>query len=157
METLTRDLLTDTDERTILAAREARIAEPLALPGAAALGRWLLGLIPQDRRVLRMTQLQVGLVAFGLSDAFMLMSGLGATPWDVFHQGLARHVGLAVGTLVILVGAAVMLLWIPLRQKPGFGTLSNVVVIGVAMNLTMSGFRRRTPCGCAARSCCPGS
>lgn len=140
METLTaddRDLLTDADERALLGAREARIAEPLRVPGVAALGRWFAGLIPADRRVLRMTQLQAGLVAFGLSDAFMLMSGLGATPWDVFHQGLARHVGLAVGTLVILVGAAVMLLWIPLRQKPGFGTLSNVVVIGVAMNFTM--------------------
>jgi uncharacterized membrane protein YczE len=140
METLTaddRDLLTDADERALLGAREARIAEPLRVPGAAALGRWFTGLIPADRRVLRMTQLQAGLVAFGLSDAFMIMSGLGATPWDVFHQGLARHVGLAVGTLVILVGAAVMLLWIPLRQKPGFGTLSNVVVIGVAMNFTM--------------------
>jgi len=130
--------LTDSTERAILAVHEQRISRPLPLPGARQTARWFLDLIPRDRRAHRLLQLELGLVLFGASDGLMLMSGLGATPWDVFHQGLSRNLGLAVGTWVILVGAAVMLLWIPLRQKPGFGTLSNVVVIGIAMNATMS-------------------
>ncbi|NUR62473.1 MAG: hypothetical protein HOV87_28025 [Catenulispora sp.] len=100
--------------------------------------RWLGALIPRDRRAHRLVQLQAGLVLYGISDGMLLMSGLGANPWDVFHQGLAEHAGIQVGTVVILVGAAVMLLWIPLRQRPGFGTISNAVVIGLAMNATMA-------------------
>jgi uncharacterized membrane protein YczE len=136
--TTTTTTLTDSDERALLAAHEQRIAQPLPLPGLRAVARWVVDLIPRDRRAHRLVQLEAGLVLFGFSDALMLMSGLGATPWDVFHQGLSNHLGLAVGTMVILVGAAVMLLWIPLRQKPGFGTISNVFVIGLAMNATMS-------------------
>jgi uncharacterized membrane protein YczE len=55
-------------------------------------------------------------------------------PWDVFHQGLSEHLGLAIGTVSIIVGAAVLLGWVPLRQRPGLGTLSNVVLIGVSTN-----------------------
>jgi uncharacterized membrane protein YczE len=55
----------------------------------------------------------------------------------VFHQGLANHIGLAIGTVVVIIGAAVLLLWIPLRQRPGFGTVSNAVMIGVAMNVAL--------------------
>ena len=58
----------------------------------------------------------------------LLLAGLGVDPWDVFHQGLSRRLGLGVGTWAIIVGALVLLLWIPLRQRPGFGTLSNVIV-----------------------------
>jgi uncharacterized membrane protein YczE len=131
--------LTDSAERSLLAAHEQQIARPLPVAsGLRAVTRWFLALLPRDRRAHRLAQLELGLILFGFSDGLMLMSGLGATPWDVFHQGLSKHLGLAVGTMVILVGAAVMLLWIPLRQKPGFGTLSNVVLIGVAMNATMS-------------------
>ena len=68
----------------------------------------------------------------------LLLGGLGVDPWDVFHQGLSRHVGLGVGTWSIIVGAGVLALWIPLRQRPGFGTLSNVVVIGLVINLTLA-------------------
>jgi uncharacterized membrane protein YczE len=64
----------------------------------------------------------------------LLASGLGVDPWDVFHQGLSRRIGLSVGTWVIVIGAAVLLLWIPLRQRPGLGTLSNVIVVGVALD-----------------------
>jgi len=64
-------------------------------------------------------------------------SGLGLDPWDVFHQGLSRHLGVAIGTVVIIVGATVLLAWIPLRQRPGVGTLSNVVLIGVSMNASL--------------------
>jgi uncharacterized membrane protein YczE len=85
----------------------------------------------------RLVQLYTGLIWYGLSGALMVRSGLGLDPWDVFHQGLAAHLGLAIGTVVIIVGGVVMLLWIPLRQLPGFGTLSNVVLIGVAMNVSL--------------------
>ncbi len=86
----------------------------------------------------RLTQLYVGLIAYGASMAVMVRSRLGNMPWDVFHQGLARHVGLSFGTLSILVGAVVLLAWIPLRQRPGIGTLSNVVVIGVVADATLA-------------------
>jgi uncharacterized membrane protein YczE len=85
----------------------------------------------------RLVQLYIGLTLYGLAGALQVRSGLGLDPWDVFHQGLARHLGLAIGTLVILVGAAVLLAWIPLRQRPGVGTVSNVVLIGVAMNASL--------------------
>lgn len=85
----------------------------------------------------RVAQLYLGLWLFGMSAALQVRSELGLDPWDVFHQGVARHVGLAIGTVSILVGAVVLLLWIPLRQWPGLGTLSNVVIIGLAMNQTL--------------------
>jgi len=84
--------------------------------------------------VRRVGQLYVGLLLYGLAGALQVRSGLGLDPWDVFHQGLARHLGLEIGTVVIIVGAAVLLFWIPLRQRPGLGTLSNVVLIGLSMN-----------------------
>lgn len=129
----------DQAERAMLGRHEDRIADPLPVGAAvrAALA-WLWALIPRDRRAHRMVQLQLGLVLYGVSDGMILMSGLGANPWDVFHQGLAKHLGLQVGTTVILVGVAVMLFWIPLRQKPGFGTLSNVVMVGLAMDGAMA-------------------
>lgn len=85
----------------------------------------------------RLLQLYVGLAAYGLAGGLQVRSGLGLDPWDVFHQGLAERLDLAIGTVVILVGAAVLLAWIPLRQVPGAGTLSNVVVIGLSMNLSL--------------------
>lgn len=85
----------------------------------------------------RLAQLYVGLWIYGVSGALLVRARLGLDPWDVFHQGLARRAGLAIGTVVILVGAAVLLLWVPLRQWPGLGTLSNVVLIGVSMNLNL--------------------
>jgi uncharacterized membrane protein YczE len=67
----------------------------------------------------------------------LLGARLGASPWDVFHQGLALRTGIPVGTWSIIVGALVLLLWIPLRQRPGIGTLCNVVAIGAGINLTL--------------------
>jgi uncharacterized membrane protein YczE len=90
-----------------------------------------------NRLVRRFAQLYIGLLLYGLAGALQVRSGLGLDPWDVLHQGLSRHLGLAIGTLVIIVGAAVLLLWIPLRQRPGVGTLSNVVLIGVSMNASL--------------------
>jgi uncharacterized membrane protein YczE len=85
----------------------------------------------------RLWQLQLGLVLYGVSSSMLVLSGLGLDPWDVLHQGLARSTGIRIGTWVILVGILVLLLWVPLRQRPGLGTLCNVVVIGVVMNLVL--------------------
>jgi uncharacterized membrane protein YczE len=89
-------------------------------------------------RAHRLTQLYAGLVLYGVSDGMLLLAGLGVDPWDVFHQGLSRTFGLGVGTWSIIVGALVLALWIPLRQKPGFGTLSNVIVIGLVIDVVMA-------------------
>jgi len=82
----------------------------------------------------RVSQLFVGLVLYGVSMAFMVESGLGLTSWDVFHQGVAKATGISIGWAVFLTGIPILLLWIPLRQKPGFGTIANLVVIGFAMD-----------------------
>ena len=63
----------------------------------------------------RLTQLYIGLLLYGFGAALQVRAGLGLDPWDVFHQGLSRHTGLAIGTWVIIIGAGVLLLWIPLR------------------------------------------
>jgi uncharacterized membrane protein YczE len=96
----------------------------------------LAAAIPPPRRR-RLSQLYAGLVLYGLSDGMLLLAGLGVDPWDVLHQGLARRIGLGVGTWAVIVGVLVMLLWIPLRQRPGFGTLSNVIVVGVVIDLVL--------------------
>ncbi|MDI3194195.1 hypothetical protein QK290_06940 [Pseudarthrobacter sp. AL07] len=79
----------------------------------------------------RILQLLIGLAMYGISLAMFIRAGLGLDPWDVFHQGLAGKTGLSIGTVVIVVSFLVLLLWIPLRQRPGFGTLSNAVLVGV--------------------------
>ncbi|MEU9704899.1 hypothetical protein [Streptomyces sp. NPDC047981] len=86
----------------------------------------------------RLTQLYVGLALYGISSALLVRGGLGLEPWGVLHQGLAERTGLTIGVVSIIVGAAVLLLWIPIRQKPGLGTVSNVFVIGVAMDGTLA-------------------
>jgi uncharacterized membrane protein YczE len=88
----------------------------------------------------RLAQLYGGLVLYGISASFILLADLGADPWDVFHQGLARRTGIGTGIWVCIVGALVLLLWIPLRQRPGLGTLSNVVVIGLVMEAILTAF-----------------
>ena len=86
---------------------------------------------------LRLAQLYGGLLLYGVSSSLLVLAGLGLDPWDVFHQGLSRTFGLAIGTWAILVGVVVLLLWIPLRQRPGIGTLSNVVLVGATMDLVL--------------------
>jgi len=100
----------------------------------------------------RLVQLLAGLVLYGVSSSLLVLSGLGLDPWDVFHQGLARHTPLAIGTWAILVGVAVLLLWIPLRQRPGIGTLSNVVLIGGTMDVVLA--HVHAPHALAARIAC---
>jgi len=79
----------------------------------------------------RLIQLFLGLALYGLSISLVIRSGLGGNPWDVFHQGVSDHSGISIGTVIIITGAAVLLLWIPLRQRPGIGTISNVFMIGI--------------------------
>lgn len=74
---------------------------------------------------------------YGISLSMILLSTLGNAPWDVLHQGLSRTIGLGTGTWVIIVGVILLLLWIPLRQRPGIGTISNVIVIGVVIDLIL--------------------
>ncbi|MFC4845037.1 YitT family protein [Hephaestia sp. GCM10023244] len=80
----------------------------------------------------RLIQLYAGLFAFGMSSAMMVRSDFGLNPWDVFHQGVGDRTPLSFGTVVIVAGAIVLLLWIPLRQRPGLGTVSNIIGIGLA-------------------------
>jgi len=98
----------------------------------------------------RLFNLYVGLALFGASIALMVSAGLGLAPWDVLHQGLARQAGLPIGWVVNIVGAAVLLLWLPLRQRPGIGTVSNVVVIGLAVDATLAVLPRPTDLGIRA-------
>jgi len=93
----------------------------------------------RDRRLpRRLAQLYAGLVLYGVSMALMVRSSLGVMPWDVLHQGLARQLGWSLGTVTIVVGALVLLAWVPLRERPGLGTVSNVVVIGVAVDAVLA-------------------
>jgi uncharacterized membrane protein YczE len=86
----------------------------------------------------RLTQLFAGLTLYGVSMAMMIEANLGLDPWDVFHQGVADTTGLRFGLVTMITGAVVLLLWIPLRQKPGVGTVANVVVIGVAVEVGLA-------------------
>ncbi|MFE0732066.1 YczE/YyaS/YitT family protein [Streptomyces antibioticus] len=86
----------------------------------------------------RLVQLYAGLALYGASSALLVEAGLGLEPWNVLHQGLAELTGLKIGAVSIVVGAAVLLLWIPLRQRPGLGTVSNVFVVGLAMDGTLA-------------------
>lgn len=92
----------------------------------------------RHRPVRRLVQLYLGLTLYGVSMALMIRSDLGLDPWDVFHQGLSELTRLSFGTVTIGVGALVLLLWIPLRQRPGLGTVSNVVVIGLVVDATLA-------------------
>lgn len=86
----------------------------------------------------RLTQLALGLFLFGVSTALMLRAGLGLNSWDIFHQGLADRLGWSIGSVIVGVGAIVLLLWIPLRERPGVGTIANMLFVGIAANWSLS-------------------
>ena len=86
----------------------------------------------------RLPQLLAGLILYGVSMALMVRSGLGLDPWDVLHYGVARWLPLSFGGVVIATGVAVLLLWIPLRQMPGLGTVANALVIGLATDAALA-------------------
>ncbi len=86
------------------------------------------------RATLRGTALLVGLTGYGFSMAMMVRAGLGLDPWDVFHQGLGMHTGMTIGIASAVVGVVVLLAWIPLRNRPGIGTIANVIVIAITVD-----------------------
>ena len=90
---------------------------------------------PRERAGRRLAQLLVGLLLYGFSEALMLAPAVGVDPWDVLHTGLARLTGIPVGTVLIIVGAIVLVFWIPLRQRPGLGTVANIVIIGAVVDV----------------------
>ena len=109
--------------------------------GAAAQGSAAVLMHP----VRRGTQLLLGLVGFGVATALMLHSGQGAMPWAVLDQGIVDRTGLAYGWVVLGVGLLVMLAWIPLRQKPGIGTIANIIVISLVIDPTLWVLERLLP------------
>lgn len=86
----------------------------------------------------RITQLLLGLFFYGIAIALMVRAGIGVSPWDVLTQGLVVQTGLAFGLLTNLIGVVVLLLWIPLRQRPGVGTVLNVLLIGPAADVGLA-------------------
>ncbi|WP_257424930.1 membrane protein YczE [Nocardioides carbamazepini] len=92
------------------------------------------------RLPLRLVQLYVGLWLYGVSLALMVLGDIGLAPWDVLHSGFIRHVPITLGQAVVLFSFAVLVLWIPLREKPGLGTISNAIVVGVAADATLGMF-----------------
>ncbi|KQS16210.1 YitT family protein [Frigoribacterium sp. Leaf186] len=83
----------------------------------------------------RLLQLFVGLIAYGFAIALMVRAGIGVAPWDVLSQGLSQRTGLSFGTVTFVTSLVVLLLWIPLRQRPRFGTLANTLMIGPVADL----------------------
>lgn len=86
----------------------------------------------------RLPGLMIGLLMFGVAVAIMVRSALGLSPWEVFHQGVSVRTGVPIGTVSILVGVPVLLLWLPLREPPGIGTVLNILTIGATTNLVLS-------------------
>lgn len=86
----------------------------------------------------RSVLLLAGLTGYGLSMALFVRAGLGLDPWDVFHQGLSKHTGLTIGGATALVGVVVLLGWIPLRNRPGVGTVANVIVLSVTVDAALA-------------------
>jgi uncharacterized membrane protein YczE len=133
--------LTDALERQYAAQYADPVSRPIDFRGLGRLRNraWpaIRGSLPQQRRAFRLIQLIAGLGVYGISEALMLAPAVGVDPWDVFHTGLARITGIPVGTVLILIGVVVLLLWIPMRQRPGLGTLANIVVIGAVVDLIL--------------------
>jgi uncharacterized membrane protein YczE len=86
----------------------------------------------------RLVQLYVGLTLFGVSLGLMVRSDLGLAPWDVLHSGVARYLPLTLGQAVVVLSFVVLLLWVPLKEVPGLGTISNAVVVGLAADATLA-------------------
>ncbi len=107
-----------------------------ARPGLTDLGP--IAQLRAGRLGRRLPQLYVGLVLYGVSLALMVRGHLGLAPWDVLHSGLTRYVPLSIGQVLVIVSFLVLLLWIPLREMPGLGTISNAIVIGFAADATLA-------------------
>ena len=92
-----------------------------------------------DPRVVapRLPRLLLGLVAFGVGVAIMVVAGLGLSPWEALHQGIATRTGLRIGTVSILLGIPILLAWWPLGERPGLGTVLNVLLVGTSTNVAL--------------------
>jgi uncharacterized membrane protein YczE len=88
-----------------------------------------------DRPLRRTVRLLAGLALFGLALAALVQADLGLDPWTVFQQGLAEHTGVTIGTATIVCSLAVLAMWIPLRQRPGLGTIANALVVGPILDI----------------------
>ena len=100
----------------------------------------LLPMLPTPTRrelAARLPRLIIGLVLFGFGIAIMVIANLGLSPWEVMHQGISRHTGIPIGTVGIMTGIIVLLLWIPLKERIGIGTLLNVLLIGIVVDLSL--------------------
>jgi uncharacterized membrane protein YczE len=86
----------------------------------------------------RLAQLAIGLTLYGVTLAMMIRATLGNAPWDVLHQGMALHLPMSIGTAVIVMSMAVLLLWIPLREMPGLGTVTNSFVVGLVADAALA-------------------
>lgn len=113
---------------TLTPARAAR-------PGLADLGP--VAQLRAGRLPRRLLQLMVGLVLYGVSLAVMVRGALGLAPWDVLHSGVTRYLPITLGQAVIVLSFVVLLAWIPLREKPGLGTIANALVVGSSADLTL--------------------
>jgi uncharacterized membrane protein YczE len=90
---------------------------------------------PRTLLARRIAQLLIGLFAYGIAISLMVQAGIGVAPWDVLTQGLSKQTGLEFGLMTNVIGACVLLLWIPIRQRPGIGTIANVLLIGPSAGL----------------------
>ncbi len=104
-----------------------------ASPDLGPLAQLRAGRLPR-----RLLVLALGLTAYGATLALIIRAGLGNSPWDVLHQGVARHTPLSIGTVIIVVSVVVLLLWLPLRQVPGLGTVANALWVGVSADVTLA-------------------
>lgn len=92
---------------------------------------------PIPLRVRRVTQLMIGLILYGVGVAVVVVAGLGVDPWTVLAEGLALRTGIGLGWMTNIIGLAVLALWIPLHQKPGVGTVANILVVGTALQFAL--------------------
>ena len=109
---------------------------PAARPALVDLGP--VAQLRAGRLARRLPQLYVGLFLYGVSLALMVRGALGLAPWDVLHSGFIRHVPMTLGQAVVLFSFVVLVLWIPLREMPGLGTISNAVVVGLSADATLA-------------------
>jgi uncharacterized membrane protein YczE len=105
-------------------------------PGLTDLGP--VAQLRAGRLARRLPQLYAGLVLYGVSLAMMVRGDLGLAPWDVLHSGLARFLPLTLGQVIVVISFVVLLLWIPLREVPGLGTVSNALVVGISADATLA-------------------
>ena len=107
-------------------------APTAARPSSAPASRWSPSVV-----LPRLPGLIIGLVLFGVGIALMAEAGMGLGPWEAFHQGIAKLTGLQLGTVSILLGIPILLAWYPLGERPGVGTVINIVLIGTATNVAL--------------------